>query len=138
MGHLYRETSNAFVIIWRMKVFVLSKIRQDVSESEQDGIIVIAELAGWAAPQLVSFPFRVLSPVSSNLFTLSYKNERPRRHRAKNNEGLTIKIKRSSRYNLKVSNSIFLMLVWCYDRLIDVFTVIWCNRFINRYRCLMK
>jgi len=111
MGHLYRETSSAFVIIWRMKVFVLSKIRQDVSESEQDGIIVIAELAGWAAPQLVSFPFRVLSPVSSNLFTLSYKNERPRRHRAKNNEGLTIKIKRSSRYNLKVSNSIFLMLV---------------------------
>jgi len=111
MGHLYRETSSAFVIIWRMKVFVLSKIRQDVSEFEQDGIIVMAELAGWAAPQLVSFPFRVLSPVSSNLFTLSYKNERPRRHRAENNEGLTTRIKRSSRYNLKVPNSIFLMLV---------------------------
>jgi len=90
-----------------MKVFVLSKIRQDVSGFEQDGIIVIAELAGCAAPQLVSFPFRILSPVSSNLFTLSYKNERPRRHQAENNEELTIKIKRSSRYNLKTLNSIF-------------------------------
>lgn len=108
------------------KVFVLSKIRQDVSGFERDGIIVIAELAGCAAPQLVSFPFRVLSLVSSNLFTLSYKNERPRRHRAENNEGLTTKIKRSSRYNLKapLSNSIFNVLVWCYHRLIDASAMI--------------
>lgn len=76
--------------------FVLSKIRQGASRLER------RRYRPRATPQLVSFPFRVLSPVGSDLFYFRLTRARPRRHRAENDEGLTREIRRSSRRDLKV------------------------------------
>lgn len=74
------------------------------------------------AISFIPFPCSLACQFQSFYFILQ-KWERPRRRRAENNEGLTTKIKRSSRYNLKpsLSNSIFN--VRCYDRLIDAFVM---------------